>query len=207
MISVRGGCSRQLQGHRRVHRRRRSSGTSRRSASPGVPAGAAAAQRHRRTRRASRSPTTTDQAPASSRSTTTSRSRPAARTSSRVDSAFVTPPMTWTRRYPGGYVLLYWGLTLRAARRHRRRHGYLRLLRSQRPRHPRHGQREHALALRPGHVAVSNRLSLNLGVRTEKRNRSVVPPRHQGDGVRRSASATRSRRASARPTTCSATAR
>ena len=53
---------------------------------------------------------------------------------------------------------------------------------------------------------IGNRLTLNLGVRTEKRDDPVVPARHQGRPRSSSASARRSRRASARPTTCSATA-
>ncbi len=59
-------------------------------------------------------------------------------------------------------------------------HRHLRLLRSERSGTGR-GRREHAVAVRAGHVDRSAiALTLNLGVRTEKRNDSLVPYRHQG---------------------------
>ena len=85
--------------------------------------------------------------------------------------------------YPGGYVLLNWGTSFvnnSGADRHR----HLRLLRGERSRHARLGRRQHAVAVRAGHLDGRQPPHAESRRAHRTRNDSVVPHRREGGGVR-----------------------
>ena len=101
-------------------------------------------------------------------STTTRRSTPAASTASRAASASSTRSTTSTLAYPGGgYVDVCWDRSFTSHATGRTDRGTVRLLRGERPRHARQGRREHLSLYVQDQWTLGNRLTLNLGLRTE----------------------------------------
>ena len=180
------GCSRrQLQGHRRVDRHARRLESAVASACPAcrptlqLPNG-------RRTRRACRSPNKDETKTGFfqldyNQSFNAGGVAPAQGRLRRAAHA----PTTWTRLYPGGYVLLDWGPSFA-----QQRHGIrpapaptatTRSTTAARAARSTRTCRRSTCRTRGRSAAA---LTLNLGVRTEKENDSLVPHRHQGNRVR-----------------------
>ena len=107
--------------------------------------------------------------------------------------------------YPGGYVLLNWGTSFvnNSGVTGTGTYGYYEV-NDRGTRGTR--QRQHAVAVRAGHLDARQPPDAESRRAHREGDDSLVPHRHQGRTPSSSASARRSRRGWARPTTCSATA-